>query len=151
MLALAPGTAITKRNQYSILVGADYFFWLPPQILDRRSVFTSLQLFTIVTENGNNLLLQAPYAFTKVRDVQNFGTFLWSVDILNDRVFLEGLSIWDMRREGFVHRQRIDFRYFGDRFIPRIEWMHFSGDREDGVLGLFRDRDFVEFQLTFQF
>ncbi len=151
VLALDPDAVITKKNQYSFLLGADYFLWLPPSILDRRSVFTSLQIFTILTEDGDDLLLQAPYAFTEVRDMQNLGTFLWSTDILNDRIFIEGLSIWDIRRGGFVHRQRIDFRYFGDRFIPRIEWMHFTGNNEDGVLGLYHDRDLIELQLTYQF
>jgi hypothetical protein len=59
--------------------------------------------------------------------------------------------IRDFDNDGWVYRQRLDVQLFGDNWRPRIEMIHFSGDRETAPAGLFQDSDFVEFSLTYQF
>ena len=39
----------------------------------------------------------------------------------------------------------------GNKLIPRIEVGIFDGDEEAGLLALYRQSDYVEFSLTYQF
>lgn len=147
-LIIDPSEAITKRNQWSVLVGADYFFWLPDA---RRSIFTSLQFFNIHTPSADQLLAQAPYSFWKLPENQQYTTFLWSADVMHDVVGIEGLTIVDFNSHGTIHRQRVDYRGFGDAYRPRLEWIHSNGPAEKGLPGLLDHSDILELSFTYQF
>ena len=151
VLALDPSVNITESDVWSTMVGFDYFLWVPFWENQRRSIFTSFQFFNIHTVEPDNLLAQAPYAFANVVENQKFATVLWSVDLIEDQLFLEGLTIVDIDNDGLVHRQRADFNFFGDTFRPRLEWMHFSGRPERGPAGYFQSSDFIEASITVQF
>ena len=151
-LAVIPSRAITKSDITSTMIGFDFPFWVPGWESQEKSIFTSFQLFDIYTHDADKgLLAQAPFAFAKVADHQNYSTFLWSMPLDSQRLILEGFVLRDFTNEGLVYRQRIDFNYFGDSWRPRIEWMHFSGKKESAPAGMFNNSDFVELSLTYQF
>ncbi|MFC7049970.1 DUF1302 family protein [Emcibacter nanhaiensis] len=152
-LVIDPSQSIVKRDQWSVMVGFDYFLWLPFWKDQRSSIFTSFQFFNIHTNQPDDLLYQAPYSASgaRVHKNHNYMTFLWSVGLMQEKLTLEGLSIWDMDFKGFIHRQRVDFNFFGDKIRPRLEWISFSGNREQGVVGLFRNSDLIEASVTVQF
>ncbi len=152
-LIVDPANGVTKRDQISVMTGFDYFLWVPFWTEQASSVFTSVQLFTIVTPNAKELLFQAPYSAygAKLHGVQNYGTFLYNHNFDDGRLFVEGLGVYDVQNRGWGIRQRFDFNYFGDNIRPRIELTHFDGRREQGVFGIMDQVDNVEFSLTFQF
>ncbi|NOZ65412.1 MAG: hypothetical protein GXP00_02765 [Alphaproteobacteria bacterium] len=152
-LVSAPSSSIVFRDQWSVMVGVDYFLWLPFLKNQRGSIFTSAQFFNIHTNNSDNLLYQAPYAAidSRVNKNQQFATLLWNFALYKEKLFIEGLSVWDISFKGFTHRQRIDFNFFGDTFRPRLEWIHVSGKKEQGLLGFFKNSDIIEASLTVQF
>lgn len=96
-------------------------------------------------------MAQAPYGNTEVESNQRYTTFLWSAPLDNQRLVFEGLFIRNIDGNGTAYRQRIDFNYFGKRIRPRLEIQHFKGQKETAPIGLFDDKDFVEFSLTYQF
>lgn len=152
-LVIDPAQSVVKRDQWSVMLGADYFLWVPFWKNQRSSILTSVQYFNIHTDDPDDLLFQAPYSAvdSKIHKNQNYFTFLWSFGLMNEQLFLEGLSIYDPDNKGSSYRQRVDFNFFGDRLRPRLEWITFSGKREQGVLGLFKQSDIVELSLTYQF
>ena len=150
-LTTDPAVAIVERDVWSTMIGVDYFLWVPFWESQRKSIFTSLQFFNIRTEDADNLLAQAPYAFVGVPTNHNYLTFLWNLELMEERLFIEGLSIWDFENDGFIHRQRIDFNFFGNNIRPRFEWITASGDRGSVPAGLLRNSDIVELSLTVQF
>ena len=150
-LTTNPAVAIVERDVWSTMIGVDYFLWVPFWESQRKSIFTSLQFFNIRTEDADNLLAQAPYAFVGVPTNHNYLTFLWNLELMQERLFIEGLSIWDFENDGFIHRQRIDFNFFGNNIRPRFEWITASGDRGSVPAGLLRNSDIVELSLTVQF
>lgn len=150
-LVTHPSQAIVERDVWSTMVGVDYFFWIPGWENQRKSMFTSAQFFNIHTKDADNLLAQAPYAFTEQASNQNYATFLWNIELMQERIFIEGLSVWDLDHDGFVHRQRIDFNFFGNNIRPRLEWIKASGDRESIPMGVLRHSDIIELSLTIQF
>jgi len=151
VLTLAPSAVITRRDVQSTMVGFDYFLWIPFWETQRNSIFVSAQFFNIHTYNHENLLQQAPYAFWEVPHNQKFATLLWNTKLINDKLFIEGLTIVDFNNHGLTHRQRIDFNFFGDRIRPRLEWIYFHGRNQAGLLGLFRNSDLIEASVTVQF
>ncbi len=152
-MVISAAESTTKRDQWSMMVGFDYFLWLPFLPDQRGSVFTSVQFFNIHTNNYKNLLFQAPYAtsVSLVNKNQKYASFLWNFAVFDQRLFIEGLSVWDISYHAFTHRQRFDFNFFGDIFRPRLEWIHVSGKKEQGLIGLFKNSDIVEMSLTVQF
>jgi hypothetical protein len=134
------------------MIGFDFPLWVPGWDTQAKSIFTSLQLFDIYTHNSDQgLLQQSPYAFTEVQDHQNFLTFAWNAPLDNQRLVFDGLYIRDFQGSGDFYRQRIDFNYFGDSWRPRVEIMHFSGEKENAPIGTFQNSDYVEVSLTYQF
>ncbi|PWR20284.1 hypothetical protein, partial [Zavarzinia aquatilis] len=152
-LIVDPSRGVAERDQVSFMIGADYFLWLPFWETQDTSVFTSVQLFTIVTPNGEDLLFQAPYAAygAKLHQVQNYGTLLLSHTFDDGKLPVELLAVYDIQNQAVALRQRFDFNYFGDNIRPRIEIAHFEADPEQGVLGFAQQSDNVEFSLTLQF
>lgn len=151
-LAVMTSRAITKSDITSTMIGFDFPFWVPGWDSQEKSIFTSFQLFDIYTHDADKgLMTQAPYAFDTVQDHQNYSTFLWSMPLDSQRLILEGLVIRDFTNEGLAYRQRVDFNYFGDSWRPRLEWMHFSGNKESAPIGIFNNSDYVELSLTYQF
>lgn len=152
-LVIDPDQSIVERDQWSLMLGFDYFLWLPFWEDQRSSIFTSFQYFNIHTDDGDELFYQAPYsaAGSRVPENHNYATFLWSMGLMQEKLFLEGLSIWDLDFDGFMHRQRIDFNFFGDKIRPRLEWVHVDGDTEQGITGLFDKSDYIEASITWQF
>jgi hypothetical protein len=151
-LAVIPSRAITKSDITSTMIGFDFPFWVPGWDSQEKSIFTSFQLFDIYTHDADKgLMVQAPYAFDTVQDHQNYSTFLWSLPLDSQRLILEGLMVRDFTNEGLMYRQRVDFNYFGDSWRPRLEWMHFSGNKESAPIGIFNNSDYVELSLTYQF
>ncbi|RJF88866.1 hypothetical protein D3874_19350 [Oleomonas cavernae] len=145
--------SVTFRDQISIMAGFDYFLWLPFWKNQESSIFTSFQLFNIITEDSKDLMFQSPYAAfgSKVHPVQTYATFLWWKALDDGRLYLEGLAAYDFQNEGFAYRQRVDFNYFGDHVRPRLELIHYEGKTEQGLLGIYDASDVVEFSLTMQF
>ena len=134
------------------MIGFDFPLWVPGWESQAKSIFTSLQLFDIYTHNSDQgLLQQSPYAFTEIQDHQNFVTFAWNAPLDNQRLVLDGLYIRDFQGSGDYYRQRIDFNYFGDSWRPRVEIVHFSGNKESAPIGTFNNSDYVEVSLTYQF
>lgn len=150
-LVLDPVAAIVERDQWQTMIGVDYFLWVPFWKSQQSSMFTSLQLFNIHTENSSSLMQQAPYAFAEVNKNQNFLTFLWNADLDDGKLFIEGLLIRDFDNHGTAYRQRVDFNYFGDNIRPRLELIHVTGRDEAGPIGLITDADIIEVSLTYQF
>lgn len=152
-LIVDPSRGVTERDQVSFMIGADYFLWLPFWTGQDTSVFTSVQFFTIVTPDGEDLLYQAPYAAygAKLHMVQNYATLLASHNFDDGKLGTELLAVYDVQNSGFALRQRLDFNYFGDNVRPRVEITHFEADPEQGVLGIAQQADNVEFSLTLQF
>ncbi|RJF89363.1 hypothetical protein D3874_22285 [Oleomonas cavernae] len=145
--------SVTFRDQISVMVGFDYFLWLPFWENQESSIFTSFQLFNIITDESKDLMFQSPYAAfgSKVHPVQTYATFLWWKGLDDGRLYLEGLAAYDFQNEGFAYRQRVDFNYFGDSIRPRLEWIHYEGKTEQGLFGLYDNADAVELSLTYQF
>ena len=152
-LIVDPSRGVAERDQISFMIGADYFLWLPFWTEQDTSIFTSVQFFTIVTPNGEDLLFQAPYAAygAKLHPVQNYATLLASHNFDDGKLGTELLAVYDIQNAGFALRQRIDLNYFGDHIRPRIELTHFEADPEQGVLGIADHVDNIEFSMTFQF
>ncbi|PWR17858.1 hypothetical protein DKG75_22225 [Zavarzinia compransoris] len=152
-LIVDPARGVAERDQMSFMIGADYFLWLPFWETQDTSIFTSVQFFTILTPNGEDLLFQAPYAAygAKLHKVQNYGTLLASHNFDDGRLGAEVLVVYDLQNDGFAVRQRLDFNYFGDHWRPRIELTHFEASPEQGVLGIANQSDNIEFSLTAQF
>jgi hypothetical protein len=150
-LVTDPAEAIVERDVVSTMIGMDYFFWVPGWDSQRKSVFTSVQYFNIHTKDSDDLLAQAPYGSVEQPSNQNYVTFLWNLELMQERIFIEGLSIWDLDNDGFIHRQRIDFNFFGNNVRPRLEWISASGDEESIPAGMLRHSDLIELSITVQF
>ena len=151
-LAVEASRNIVKEDITSTMIGFDFPLWVPGWDSQKKSIFTSLQLFDIYTHNSDQgLLQQSPYAFTEIQDHQNYLTFAWNAPLDNQRLVLDGLYIRDFQGSGDFYRQRIDFNYFGDSWRPRVEIMHFSGSKESAPIGTFNHSDYVEVSLTYQF
>lgn len=150
-LVLDPSVAIVKRDQWQAMLGVDYFLWVPFWKGQEKSIFVSVQFFNIHTQNSANLMQQAPYVSAEVFRNQNFLTFLWNMGLDKQRLIIEGLFIRDVDNKGTAYRQRVDFNYFGDKFRPRLEWIHVTGQNEAGPLGLIKNSDIIEMSLTYQF
>ena len=142
---------ITHRDQISTLIGLDYNLWLSGWENQRSSIFMTSQFFNIHTKDHENLMFQAPYAFLDVEENQQYFTQTYSFGLLNDIVILDGLAVWDLSKGGFAYRQRITFSTLGNKVIPRIEIGTFSGREEGGLLALYKQSDYVEFSITYQF
>jgi hypothetical protein len=71
--------------------------------------------------------------------------------IRNETITFDGLLIWDIDKHGLAYRQRIDFVMMGGHLKPRIEYGHFSGRTEAGLLGAMKNADYLEFSLAYQF
>lgn len=151
-LAVEASRNIVKEDITSTMIGFDFPLWVPGWDTQSKSIFTSLQIFDIYTHNSDQgLMQQSPYAFTEVQDHQNFVTFAWNAPLDNERIVFDGLYIRDFQGSGNYYRQRIDFNYFGDDWRPRVEWAHFSGDKEIAPIGTFNNSDYIELSLTYQF
>ena len=142
---------VTHRDQTSILIGFDYNMWLSGWKSQRSSIFVTSQFFNIKTKDHKNLMFQAPYALLEVEENQQYFTQTYSFGLRNDNVILDGLAVWDLSKDGFAYRQRVTFSAMGNKLIPRIEIGTFDGDTEEGLLALYKDSDYVEFSLTYQF
>lgn len=140
---------VTHRDVFSLLVGFDYNLWLWPS--QEASIFITTQFFNIHTAKSKWLLQQAPYAFDYVEKNQNYLTQTWTLPIRNESITFDGLLIWDIDKHGLAYRQRIDFVMMGGHLKPRIEYGHFSGRKEAGLLGLMKNADYLEFSLAYQF
>ncbi len=151
-LAQLSGDAITESDVLSTMIGFDYPLWIPGWDTQEKSIFTSFQFFNIHTFDADEgLLVQAPYAFSEVAEDHQYVTLLWSAPLHQQRLVFEGLFIRDFDQQGTFYRQRIDFNYFGKNWRPRIEAMFFDGGAETAPIGIYDDKDFVEFSLTYQF
>ncbi len=148
-----PAVGIIRRDQASLMVGADYFWWLPFWKDQESSIFTSFQIFTINTPGGHELLWQSPYAGYggTVHTVQNYMTLLLDKTFDHGRLAVNTLILADPQNSGWALRQRFDFNYFGDNLRPRIELSHYEANPEKGIIGLYQHADNVEFSLTLQF
>ena len=142
---------ITHRDQISTMIGLDYNLWLSGWTSQRSSIFVTSQFFNIHTKEHENLMFQAPYALLDVEENQQYFTQTYSFGLLNDNVILDGLAVWDLSKDGFAYRQRVTFSAWGNTLIPRIEIGIFDGDTEEGLLALYKESDYVEFSLTYQF
>ena len=142
---------VTHRDQISTLIGFDYNLWLSGWKSQRSSIFVTAQFFNIHTKEHENLMFQAPYALLDVEDNQQYATFTYTFGLRNDNVILDGLAVWDLSKNGFAYRQRVTFSTLGNKLIPRIEIGTFNGDTEEGLLAFYKDSDYVEFSLTYQF
>lgn len=152
-LIVDPARGVAREDQISVMVGADYFLWLPFWKSQEQSIFTSFQVFTVMTPNGDQLLFQAPYAGygSEVHKVQNYLTLLLDTPLDHGRLGVGFLGVYDPSNDGWAVRQRFDFNYFGDHIRPRIELSHYEADPERGILGIASHADNVEFSLTVQF
>ena len=142
---------VTHRDQTSILIGFDYNMWLSGWKSQRSSIFVTSQFFNIKTKDHKNLMFQAPYALLDVEENQQYFTQTYSFGLRNDNVILDGLAVWDLSKDGFAYRQRVTFSTLGNKLIPRIEIGIFDGDTEEGLLAFYKNSDYVEFSLTYQF
>ena len=142
---------VTHRDQTSTLIGFDYNMWLSGWKSQRSSIFVTSQFFNIKTKDHKNLMFQAPYALLDVEENQQYFTQTYTFGLRNDNVILDGLAVWDLSKDGFAYRQRVTFSAMGNQLIPRIEIGTFDGDTEEGLLALYKDSDYVEFSLTYQF
>ena len=152
VLAVEASRNIVKEDITSTMIGFDFPLWVPGWESQKKSIFTSLQLFDIYTHNSDQgLLQQSPYAFTEIQDHQNFLTFAWNMALDSERLVFDGLYIRDFQGKGNYYRQRIDFNYFGDAWRPRVEIVHFEGNKESAPIGTFNNSDYIEASLTYQF
>lgn len=142
---------VTHRDQISTLIGFDYNLWLSGWKSQRSSIFVTSQFFNIHTKDHEDLMFQAPYALLDVDENQQYFTQTYTVGLRNDNIILDGLAVWDLSKDGFAYRQRITFSAMGNKLIPRIEIGIFEGKKEEGLLALYRDSDYAEFSLTYQF
>ena len=142
---------VTHRDQTSTMIGFDYNLWLSGWKSQRSSIFVTAQFFNIHTKDHENLMFQAPYALLDVEDNQQYATFTYTFGLRNDNVILDGLAVWDLSKDGFAYRQRVTFSTLGNKLIPRIEIGIFDGDTEEGLLAFYKNSDYVEFSLTYQF
>ena len=142
---------VTHRDQISTLIGVDYNLWLSGWKSQRSSIFITSQFFNIHTKDHENLLFQAPYVLLEVDENQQYFTQTYTFGLRNDNVILDGLAVWDLSNDSFAYRQRVSFSAMGNKLIPRIEVGIFDGDEEEGLLALYRQSDYVEFSLTYQF
>ena len=142
---------VTHRDQISTMIGFDYNLWLSGWKRQRSSIFVTAQFFNIHTKEHENLMFQAPYALLDVEDNQQYATFTYTFGLRNDNVILDGLAVWDLSKDGFAYRQRVTFSTLGNKLIPRIEIGIFDGDTEEGLLAFYKNSDYVEFSLTYQF
>ena len=142
---------VTHRDQISTLIGFDYNLWLSGWKSQRSSIFVTSQFFNIHTKDHENLMFQAPYALLDVDENQQYFTQTYTVGLRNDNVILDGLAVWDLSKDGFAYRQRVTFSAMGNQLIPRIEIGIFDGKTEEGLLALYKDSDYAEFSLTYQF
>ena len=142
---------VTHRDQISTMIGFDYNLWLSGWKSQRSSIFVTAQFFNIHTKDHENLMFQAPYALLDVEDNQQYATFTYTFGLRNDNVILDGLAVWDLSKNGFAYRQRVTFSTLGNKLIPRIEIGTFNGDTEEGLLAFYKNSDYVEFSLTYQF
>ena len=143
--------AVTHRDQISTLIGVDYNLWLPGWKSQRSSIFITSQFFNIHTKEHENLMFQAPYALLQVEENQQYFTQTYTLGLLNDNVILDGLAVWDLSNDSSAFRQRITFSAMGNKLIPRIEVGIFDGEEEAGLLAFYRQSDYVELSLTYQF
>ena len=142
---------VTHRDQISTMIGFDYNLWLGGWKRQRSSIFVTAQFFNIHTKDHENLMFQAPYALLDVEDNQQYATFTYTFGLRNDNIILDGLAVWDLSKDGFAYRQRVTFSTLGNKLIPRIEIGIFDGDTEEGLLAFYKNSDYVEFSLTYQF
>ena len=142
---------VTHRDQISTMIGFDYNLWLSGWKSQRSSIFVTAQFFNIHTKDHENLMFQAPYALLDVEDNQQYATLTYTFGLRNDNVILDGLAVWDLSKDGFAYRQRVTFSTLGNKLIPRIEIGIFDGDTEEGLLAFYKNSDYVEFSLTYQF
>ena len=143
--------SVTRRDVLSTLVGFDYNLWLPFWKNQESSIFITSQFFNIITFNHKNLLFQAPYAFNKIPADQKFFTQTWTLPLRNQSITLDGLLIWDIDKHGLAYRQRVEFTAMGGHLKPRLEYGYFSGRSEQGLIGIYRQSDYVEVSLAYQF
>jgi len=154
-------TAIRKLDFWSTLFGFDLFLWLPEFFYNQkwlfsqpRTVFTSGQVFWFkAMGNGagnRRVLWQSPYSDWKRPSNEFWFTFLFFTDVFQDKVHLEGLNVYELEHSSYILRQRIEFRHFGDHFIPRLEFAHFTG-KTDQVGGVFDRNNYIDLQLLYQF
>ncbi|MGB0206112.1 MAG: DUF1302 family protein [Neptuniibacter sp.] len=148
---VSPASSVVFRDVVSVMAGFDYPLWIPGWETQSKSIFTSFQFFNIHTENADGLMAQAPYGLTAVNSNQQYMTFLWDMKLDNERLAMEGLLIQDLNGQGTSYRQRIGFNYWGKNLRPEIEIQHFNGTKESAPIGLFNDKDYIEFSLTYQF
>lgn len=148
---IAPASAVQQRDQWSVMVGFDYNLWLSFWKSQQASLFMTTQFFNIHTEDPDNLLYQAPYAFEFVDEDHNYFTQTWSLPLRNQTITLDGLLVYDIDKQGVAYRQRAELATFGGRLKPRLEYGYFDGDNERGLLGYFQNSDYLEFSLAYQF
>jgi hypothetical protein len=142
---------VTHRDQISTLIGFDFNIWVPGWTTQQSSIFVTSQFFNIHTEDHDNLLFQAPYALLDVEENQQYFTQTYAIGLFNEKLTLGGLAIWDLSKNAFAYRQRVDYSALQNRVLARMEIGTFSGDTEDGLLALYKQSDYVELSLTYQF
>jgi hypothetical protein len=142
---------VTHRDQISTLVGFDFNVWVPGWTTQRSSIFVTSQFFNIHTQDHKDLLFQAPYSLLDVEEDQQYFTQTYAIGLLNDKVTLGGLAIWDISKDAFAYRQRVDYAAFQNTVLTRIEIGTFTGDTEEGLLALYKQSDYVELSLSYQF
>jgi hypothetical protein len=142
---------VTHRDQISTVIGFDFNLWVPGWTTQRSSIFLTSQFFNIHTKDHDDLLFQAPYALLDVEKNQQYFTQTYAIGLFNDRVTLGGLAIWDLSKDAFAYRQRVDFPAFQNKLLTRLEIGTFSGETEGGLLALYENSDYVELSLTYQF
>jgi hypothetical protein len=147
----AKADTVTHRDQISTVIGFDFNLWVPGWTKQQSSIFLTSQFFNIHTKDHENLLFQAPYALLDVEKNQQYFTQTYAIGLFNDRVTLGGLAIWDLSKDAFAYRQRVDFPSFQNKLLTRLEIGTFSGETEGGLLALYENSDYVELSLTYQF
>lgn len=150
-LAVPIGDSVVEKDQNSLLIGVDYFLWIPGWESQQSSMFITSQFFNIHTEDGEDLLWQAPYTLTTWEDNWNYFTQTWNLPLMDEKLTLDGLFIWDIDKKGLAYRQRIEYAMMGGQLKPRLEWGYFDGHQEEGLLGTFGNSDYVELSIGFQF
>ncbi|MBI1987639.1 MAG: hypothetical protein HYS70_04765 [Nitrospinae bacterium] len=152
--------AVVRHDFWSTLFGVDYFLWLPDSfygnwlLTNPRSIFTSFQFFLFKVKNngsGNHRVLwQAPYRDWKRPDNELWFTFTWNTEVYKDLINVDALYIYDQNNSGLGMRHRVTFRNFGDKWRPRLEWIHMEG-KGDKSFGAFDRNDSIEFEFVYQF
>jgi hypothetical protein len=157
--------SVSYHDFLSVMVGEDYFLWLPTSFYQvpwvqkflfyqPRGIFTSAQVFYFkVFGNGagaRRVLWQAPYPDWKRPANEFWFTFLWFTDLWDDKIHAEGLNVFELQNTSYILRQRFDFKFFGDHFFPRLEFIHIEG-KGDQVGGVFDANDMIAVDLLYQF